>query len=86
MSIRFRAAPISQDWRGSRIDKIISVYGTDRLKSTRPIDLHWQTHASDLTRVSECLYFREKIPLRENARRTGLSRNTLRTGLRQLDR
>ena len=59
---------------------------TDRLKSTRPIDLHWQTHASDLTRVSECLYFREKIPLRENARRTGLSRNTLRTGLRQLGR
>jgi hypothetical protein len=26
MSIRFRAAPISQDWHGSRIDKIISVY------------------------------------------------------------
>jgi hypothetical protein len=27
MSIRFRAAPISQDWHGSRIDKIILVYG-----------------------------------------------------------
>ena len=27
MSIRFRAGPISQDWHGFRIDKVISVYG-----------------------------------------------------------
>jgi len=26
MSIRFRAVPISQDWHGFRIDKVISVY------------------------------------------------------------
>ena len=31
------------------------------------------------------MYFREKVPLREIARRTGLSRNTVRTWLRQAD-
>ncbi|MBU9597651.1 IS21 family transposase [Burkholderia multivorans] len=31
------------------------------------------------------MYFREKVPLREIARRTGLSRNTIRTWLRQPD-
>ncbi|WP_243860311.1 MULTISPECIES: helix-turn-helix domain-containing protein, partial [Burkholderia] len=30
-------------------------------------------------------YFREKVPLREIARRTGLSRNTVRSWLRQTD-
>ncbi|WP_425129978.1 helix-turn-helix domain-containing protein, partial [Burkholderia vietnamiensis] len=29
------------------------------------------------------MYFREKVPLREIARRTGLSRNTVRSWLRQ---
>ena len=31
------------------------------------------------------MYFREKVPLREIARRTGLSRNTVRSWLRQTD-
>jgi len=31
------------------------------------------------------MYFREKVPLREIARRTGLSRNTVRNWLRQFD-
>ncbi|MCA8052080.1 helix-turn-helix domain-containing protein, partial [Burkholderia arboris] len=31
------------------------------------------------------MYFREKVPLREIARRTGLSRNTVRRWLRQTD-
>ncbi len=32
------------------------------------------------------MYFRDKVPLREIARQTGLSRNTLRHWLRQLQR